>query len=305
MPEIRFIKLGEKGKWEKECIEKNTLRLGYESTHHDDCVRGDWDAVWKHWQQERNGNNATASSDMRQIRDFYELKKEDYWVTFYQRKMYWCQAEEMVEKLGDGSRSRKVIGSWQCADRKGNPLLIDNVDGRITKVQGFRGTICGVEMPDYLILKINGDVQPEVVAALNAVKELKTTINQLIKGLWWGDFELLVELIFSRSGWQRVSVLGKQEKDIDIDLYSPVSGKRAFVQVKSNTDLQEMKKYYDDFRNYRNVGVFQEMFYAYHTGPDKKTCGIADPDISFFDLEKITELVIQTGLIDWVISKRS
>jgi hypothetical protein len=305
MPEIRFIKLGEKGEWEKECIENNTIRLGYHSTPHKDCVRGDWDAVWKHWVKERNGNNAAASSDTRQIRDFYELKKDGIWITFYQRKMYWCNAEERVTQLPDDSRSRKVIGFWRCVDRKGNQLLIDNIDGRITKVQGFRGTICGVETPEYLLRKINGDMQPEIAASLNALKAVKGTISELIKGLWWGDFELLVELIFSRSGWQRVSVLGKQEKDIDIDLYSPLSGKRAFVQVKTSTSVDEIKRYYDLFTGYQKAGMFQEMFYVYHTGPDRNSCGISDPAVSLFDLEKITDLVIQTGLIDWVINKRS
>lgn len=305
MPEIRFIKLGFGGEWEEDCIANNTLRLGYHSTSHKDCLSGNWSAVRAHWLAERNGNAAAATRDVNQIRDFYELKEDAIWVTFHLRKMYWCNAEELVTELPDGSRSRNVIGSWQCADLKANPLLIDNIDGRITKVQGYRGTICGFEMTDYLLRKIKGDVQPEITAARNALNDLKVTITELISGLWWGDFELLVELIFSRAGWQRVSVLGKQEKDIDLDLYSPVSGKRVFVQVKSNTDLEEINRYYKLFKSYRSSKVYQEMFYTYHTGPDKNTCGISDPDVSLFDLEKITDLVIQMGLIDWVISKRS
>jgi hypothetical protein len=35
---IRFIKLGNGGSWEKSCIETdNTIRLGYESPFHDEC----------------------------------------------------------------------------------------------------------------------------------------------------------------------------------------------------------------------------------------------------------------------------
>ena len=44
--------------------------------------------------------------------------------------------------------------------------------------------------------------------------DLKEKVENLIQGLWWNDFELLVDLIFAKSGWQRVSVLGKTE-DVD------------------------------------------------------------------------------------------
>lgn len=303
--EIRFIKLGNKGAWEKECIENGTIRLGYDSTPHKLCLARDWIAVKKHWLSERSGKEGAASNDVSQIRAFYELKEDDIWVTIYLRRMYWCHAEETVTELSDGSRVRKVIGSWKCEDDKGHALLIDNIDGQVTMVQGFRGTICRVHEEEYLIRKIKGDIQPEIEAAHLAVTNLKKNISALIKGLWWGDFELLVELIFSRLGFQRMSILGKQGKDIDIDLYSPLSGKRAFVQVKSNTSLDEITRYYDIFKEYKKCGLYAEMFYAYHSGPDKTATGINDSAVSFFDLDKITDLVIQTGLIDWVINKRS
>ena len=50
---IRFIKLGIKGCWEKDCIDKNstastknTIRLGYESTSeiHKECLNNQWDS---------------------------------------------------------------------------------------------------------------------------------------------------------------------------------------------------------------------------------------------------------------------
>ncbi len=301
---IRFIKLGNGGSWEKSCIEDDsTIRLGYESPFHDDCLNGNWEPVRNFWLSARNGSQGTASSDINQIKDFYELLETDIWITFHKRKMYWCHAQKDVLLLGDGSRIRRVLGAWNCEDKNGTPLVIENIDGRITKVQGFRGTICRVELPEYLLRKINGDLQPEVEAAKQSLINLKADIEKLIKGLWWNDFELLVDLIFSKSGWQRISVLGKTEKDIDLDVFSPVTQKRAFVQVKSATSAVQIQEYYDTFVQYKQ---YDEMYFVFHSMSGSiEDVGIKDGRFHLWGLSRVAELVIHAGLIDWLITKRT
>lgn len=300
---IRYIKLGENGEWEEDCIFKDqTLRLGYQSSQHQESLRGDWEAVREYWLKERKGDQRSASRDLNQIRDFYELKKTDIWVTFYSRKLYWCHAEEDVHELNDGTRIRKVIGSWSCKDKKGNLLTIENIDGRITKVQGYQGTICAVELPEYLLRKINGDVQPEIQATIDSLANLKQRVEELIKGLWWKDFELLVDLIFSKSGWQRISVLGKDQKSLDLDLYSPVTQKRAFVQVKSSTNISDLQYYQEEFKKYDH----DEMYFVYHTFTgDPEQLPNNDPKVSVWDVSRIADLVIDAGLVRWLLTKRS
>lgn len=301
---IRFIKLGYGGGWEKSCIEdENTIRMGYESPFHRECLNRDWAPVREFWLKARNGDQGTTSRDIKQIMDFYELSDSDIWVTFYKRKMYWCHAEKNVIELDDGTRIRKVIGAWQCEDKNGIPLAIENIDGRVTQVQGFRGTICDVHLPEYLLRKINGELQPEVEAAKTSLMELKGNIENLIKGLWWKDFELLVDLIFAQSGWQRISVLGKTEKDIDLDVFSPVTQKRAFVQVKSSTSASQMRECYDSFIQYKQ---YDEMYFVFHTsGVSIEDFRIKDPRLHLWDASRVAELVIHAGLIDWLITKRS
>ena len=302
--QIRYIKLGRKGEWEKSCIEEtNTIRLGYHSPHHIDCLNGNWDAVRDYWLQHRKGDKGAATRDVNQIRDFYELKSSDIWITFHKRKMYWCHVSEEVTKLDDGSRTRDVIGSWHCNDKNGEPLTIENIDGRITKVQGFRGTICAVSMPAYLVRKINGDIQPDVEDAKSSLAELRRNVATLVEGLWWNDFELLIDLIFSKSGWQRISVLGKTEKYIDLDVFSPVTQKRAFVQVKSSTNADELRRYYESFEQHTQ---FDEMYFVFHSFKgDLSAITIDDPKLHLWGLTQVSELVIHAGLIDWLITKRS
>lgn len=300
---VRYIKLGDSGKWEKSSLENDqVVRLGYNSPFHDESLNGEWSVVRDFWLNERNNNEGAATRDINQIRDFYELSEADLWITFYQRKLYWCHAKKQVIELEDGSRIRKVIGAWSSYDKQGSPLLIENIDGRVTKVQGFRGTICSVELQDYLIRKINGEPQPEVEAAKNTLSLLKNNVKDLIKGLWWSDFELLIDLIFSQSGWQRVSVLGKTEKDIDLDVFSPVSQKRAFVQVKSTTNLKQFHEYYEIYKEYKQ---YDEMYFVYHSINGDNELVIDDPRVSVWDISRIADLVINAGLISWLIEKRT
>jgi hypothetical protein len=49
--EIRFIKLGENGRWEKDCIEgsKPCIRLGFDTNHHAESLAGHWKMLTDYW----------------------------------------------------------------------------------------------------------------------------------------------------------------------------------------------------------------------------------------------------------------
>jgi hypothetical protein len=300
---VRFIKLGEGGEWEQSCLRDNTIRLGYHSPYHRAALAGKWNVVRAFWLKQRNGDEGATTRDINQIRDFYELKETDLWITFHQRKLYWCRAAKDVVELEDKSRIRKVIGSWSSEDLHGKPLRIENIDGRITKVQGFRGTICSIELPEYLIRKINGLSIEDVETARHALASLSAALEELIKGLWWHDFELLIDLIFSKAGWQRFSVLGKTEKDLDLEVYSPTTNRKAFVQIKSKTTAEEVESSVKAFRGYDQ---FDEMYLLFHT------CHTPLPDMSgqsrpvhIWGLRRIADMVISAGLVEWLINKRA
>lgn len=299
--EVRFIKLGEKGKWEKYCIEENpSIRLGYESNQHKESLKSNWDEVLKYWIEARR-SITEGKKDLLEIRAFYELPNTTLWITFHNRLLYWCFAdEEVIELPQDMSRIRRVIGKWSCKSLSGTTLHVGNIDGRVSKVQGFRRTICKVECSDYLIRKIRGDEQPEVVATRKAFSDLTQHATDLIRGLWWHDFELLVDLIFSRSGWQRISVLGKTEKDVDIDMLSPVTSKRAFVQVKSSSDYAMFQ---DSLFVFRGNNVYDELYFVVHTVKDKRITDHMESGVSVIGPERLASLTINAGLMDWLITK--
>lgn len=298
-----FIKLGKKGAWEEECIlHDHTLKLGFNNPLHSECLAGEWERVHEYWLKDRRKKKGKATEITNQIKTFYESDEDTVWITFFRRKMYWCFAEKEVTELADGTRIRKVKGSWKSEDIKGKPLTLDNLSGKLTKVQGFQGTICSVIEFEYLIRRLNHQRLPEVEKAEKTLVSLLQDIEPLIQNLTWKDFEILVDLIFTQAGWQRMSARGKTEKSIDLDLMSPVTGNRAFVQVKSKSNMGIFGEY---IKQYQDLKEFNEMYFVVHT-PDKSFEKWEDtPDIKFWDVTKLSELVVNSGLIDWLIKKAS
>src|SRR5690606_25055073 len=128
-----------------------------------------------------------------------------------------------------------------------NVLLAGNISGKLLKTQGFRGTICSVPEKKYALSKINCEQMKEVVEVEQALFTLKSKLTFLIQNLQWKDFETLVDLIFRQAGWQRVGDTGKTQKTLDLELFAPVTGERAIVQIKSQSDLQQFLIYQKQF----------------------------------------------------------
>ena len=79
-------------------------------------------------------------------------------------------------------------------------------------------------VPDYLLRRINGVEEPVIVRARDVRRDMIAVATDMIVSLHWADFETMVDLIFARSGWQRVSRVGAQLRDVDIILAQPTTG---------------------------------------------------------------------------------
>jgi len=302
--DVRFIKLGEKGRWEKECIEgpKPCIRLGFNTGHHAQSLAGSWQVLTDYWRNVERKTPGKTTEFLNQVKAFYTLGESTLWITFYKRSLYWCRACSTVTELKDGSRVRRAIGAWSSSDLNGRELQVDNLSGALTKVQGFRGTICKVEAADYLIRKVNGEIQPEVGRAEQALNELECALVPLIRRLGWKDFELLTDLVFTQAGWQRIGSLGKTEKSIDLDLLSPVTGKRAFVQVKSQANLETFLQYREKFEG---MDQYDEMYFVVHSPAADLAAHVEDSAIVLLTVERLAKLVVSAGLTRWMLRKLS
>lgn len=94
---------------------------------------------------------------------------------------------------------------------------------------------CGVDVSDYVVRRINGLKSEKVEHAQATLKQMQQDALELMRDLGDRDFEILVDLVFTTSGWQRQRAVGKTQKTLDLDLLLPSTGDRAIVQVKSST----------------------------------------------------------------------
>lgn len=300
---VLFIKLGQGGKFERECIESNqTLRLGYREVDHKLCITGQWDKVHDYFITEENSKTFVATSHSNQIKQFYEEDEKTLWITFYANKLWWCFSKPEITLLADKTKTRPVIGKWSDKDINGNTLLAGNISGKLLKTQGFRGTICRVPEEKYALAKINCEQMKEVVEVEQAMFNLKNKLTFLIQNLQWKDFETLVDLIFRQAGWQRVGDTGKTQKTLDLELFAPVTGERAIVQIKAQSDLQQFLSYQEQFAT---MNDYDKFFYVVHTAKNNLSTYENETETKLYLVDKVAELTVSAGLVEWVIKKTS
>ena len=302
---IRYIKLGVNGGWERLCLEDGTLRIGYYEVPHNLGQSQDQQGIREIYLG-RAADSRTASSHASQVLAFYDPNPDVMWITFADGYLWWCFAQPEVEFFthdrdagSAGSRLRRTTGGWSNKTLAGELLRIAELNGALTQLNGYRGTICNVksETAADLIRRINGEGIPEVAAARAARQAGLVALEALIRRLSPMDFELFVDLIFANSGWRRVSVLGKTQKTVDMELVQPVTQQRAFIQVKSTTTQSELDDYVaklacrgDDF-----------MFYAYHSSHVPLTT--ENGQVRLLNAAALSEMGWQVGLFDWLVQK--
>ena len=303
----RYIKLGEAGKWERECIKRGIVRFGLGNSVAETterlplCSAGRWDELRNSF---INGGKSqgTATRFVNETRLFFGDAGTMLWVTFVGEFLYWGFLDPATSpRLHPDSDSvfRNVSGGgWRCTDLAGRELTKDKLSGALTRTAAYRGTSCRVDKVDYLVGRINCQTAEDVEKAIGALQQLKSCMVKLMKLLQPEDFEILVDLVFSASGWRRLGRVGGAQKTLDLDLMLPTTGERVFVQVKSEGTLADLTEYANTIGD---DSPYERMFYVHHS----EAIDIADDRVVQIDCEKLAGLVVNAGLADWLIAKVS
>lgn len=303
--EIRYIKLGRGGNWAKPSFERGELHFGYRTVSHDLCMRGDWDTVVGIL-TEAGRNLGKARDAVREIRDFYTLGSNCLWITFADGHLWWAFADPDViwlgmEEDGQGARMRRTVDGWHKESITGEPLRIDDLSTRLTQVAAYRQTLCSVKASDYLLRRINGIEEPVVARAEEARAAMIAVAAEMTAGLHWADFETLVDLIFVRTGWQRISRVGGTQADTDLVLEQPSTGETAFVQVKSKATQAVLDDYIGRFRR---SGTHDRMFFVCHS-PKGKLSLDDTIGVHVWTGDRLADAVVKSGLFDWLTARSS
>lgn len=300
---IRFIRFGEGSSWATRAFDTGTILFKYRNVSHDACAAGDWDDVRR--QLLADGRKVGAiGNDIRELRDFYELD-DCLWVTIADGHLWWAFGEGSVLPTGDDGadqpfRYRSTVDAWRRHDLKGEPLTLHRLSSALTKVNSYQRSLCRFGQNEgYLLRKIRGERLPQAELAQTTANELEHALASLVPHLDWRDLEILVDLIFTQGGWRRVSALGTGETDLDLLLANPITGERAWVQIKSSANQSSLDDYLDRFRRH---GTAERFYFICHSPKGKLTL----PDELIAQLWTAPELgrqALLAGLADWVIAR--
>lgn len=268
------------------------------------CQAGDWDAVVAHFIQKERKIPGKAKDATREIRDFYTQPEDCLWITFEDHRLWWAFAKPGVTWLGgDGSehgyRSRQTVDGWRDHDLKGQQLKVSELSSRLTMVAGYQQTICGVKAVDHLLRRIRGEEEPSVAKAKAAKLSSIEAAHEMIVNLDQSDFEVLVDLIFAKSGWQRISRLGGNMADADLLVRDAATDEVALVQVKSQATQAVLDNYIGRFDA---AEVYDRMFFVCHS-PKGALSAPPRSELHVWAGKSLAEAAIRAGLYDWLIEK--
>jgi hypothetical protein len=86
-------------------------------------------------------------------------------------------------------------------------------------------------------------------------------------------------------------------------MLAPVTNRRVFVQVKSSADPRVLRECIDQFNE---AQTYDEFFFFFHSSPrSMREYESEDKRINVIGPDKIAELVINAGLTNWLILRRS
>jgi hypothetical protein len=300
---VRYIKLGRSGGWAPQAFGEGTIPFGFREIAHGPCIAGDWDEVRR--QLESAGRSKSGiSQGLRELRDFYELGEDCLWITFADGHLWWAFAKPEVPQVADPleegpRRYRRTVDGWHRQSLTGEPLTIRSLCSALTRVAGYRMTICTVEREEYLLRRIRGEEEPLLQEARKLRSDLEDVAARMIAQLDWRDFEICVELIFSRGGWQRQSAIGDGEVDIDLLLDHPTTGETAWVQIKSSANQAVLDDYLDRFRR---DGSCDRFFFICHT--PRRTLTLPDErPLQLWSGTVLARHALAAGLFDWLIER--
>lgn len=294
---VRYIKLGSGNAWADACIAEGRIAFGHGPVSHALAAEGDWEAVRSSW----DDLSASKASDfLREVRDFYELGSDCLWITFHRGRMWWAFAEAEVVEFDApseviGTRYRRVIGAWRSKSVSGKPLILNDISTRLSKTAAYRQTLCRIEAADYAVRLINDEASPEARQAEAARARFVETLLPLIRSLHENDFELLVDLIFNRLGWVRISGIGGAQKDFDLILEQPATKARALVQIKSAADQAII----EDYEARLAEQPADHAFLICHSPAGQ----LKSDTLMIWSGADVADRVMEAGLTEWLIRK--
>jgi len=143
-------------------------------------------------------------------------------------------------------------------------LVMTELPGIVTATSGYKATVCEPKGWKEILRIIRNEEDADARAAALAREVYEGAVGKLVARLGYKDFEALVDLILSRTGWSRLAKLGGVTEGIDIAVENPAADEIAFVQVKSSANQTILDDYVSRFNDQRDY--YARMIFAVNAG---------------------------------------
>ena len=301
---VRYVKNGAGGKWWKAAKARGQVHAGWEDVPDELLRDANMAAIERNIRSSAGGGK---TQDINALRTLVERPSQHIWVTFADGRMWWCTVIDVIETNPEGASDEQGHFWLTCAlpwsDHSydgAKRLWTTELPGNVAMLEGFRATVCEPSARDEILRVIRSAEDFDAQAAEIARRSYVDAIAKLVARLRDKDFEVLIDLILSRTGWVRLAKVGGTTEGIDIEAENASTDEIAFVQIKSSAEQAVLDKYVADFNERRSR--YTRMIFAVH----KSKAGIESPvgePVQVWDGKKISDLVVRTGLGGWIAKR--
>lgn len=302
---VRYVKLGAGGRWWKAALARKEIHFGWKDVPDALIEAADLAGIEASIRAEY-GRKRGATQDFNAIRDVLVQPSQHLWVAYQDGCLWWSTVVDGVTVNPEGE-SASLGHFWLDCERPwsnrsvgGRHLALSDLPGVIGSTAGFQGTVCAPGGSKEILRIIADEEDPVVVEAAEARGAYVRSVAILVARLREKDFELLVDLVLSRSGWARIAKLGGSTEGIDVEVENAALQEIAFVQVKSTAGQRVLDDYVGRFSVRRDR--YARMIFAVHT-PKGVLAPPEDLPVLVWDGPRIAELVVRLGLGDWVSNR--
>jgi hypothetical protein len=302
---VRYVKNGRRSRWWQASRANGQIHLGWKSIPGELLLSADFAAI-EQMLRAQYGVRPGATQDFNALRDLLNTPSQHLWVTFEDGFLWWCTVRDGITVNPNGETAEEGHFWLQCDHRwsktsvSGKPLAISDLPGTVTATAGFRATVCTPRGWHSILRLIKDETDHDAMKAAEVRHEYELAVGKLVKRLSPKDFEHLIDLILARTGWDRISNLGKTQEGIDVEAENPTAGEIAFVQVKSTANQKVFDDYVERFSKRRDR--YARMIFAVHS-PSAKLTTPTDIPVQLWTGERVSELVVRLGLGKWVESR--
>jgi hypothetical protein len=299
---VRYVKNGDGGQWWEAAKNRGQIHGGWRDIPCALLLEGDMNSI-ERLVREGFGGRRGATQDFNALQTLLVRPSSHVWITFQDGFMWWCTVSDGIQ-TNPHAQTKDLGHFWlTCASPWSDHslhgvrhLATTALPGIVTSTAGYRGTVCEPKGSREILRIIRNDEDADARGAALARQAYEDAIAKLIARLGDKDFEVLVDLILSRSGWARLAKVGGVTEGIDIEVENVVSDEIAFVQVKSTATQAVLDDYLSKFNARKER--YDRMIFAVHTPKGALTLP-SDQPISVWTGKDIAHRVVKLGLGDW------